>query len=86
MSICNLHINYTASNGRFSLTPFSESDPECDNTVFDVIGGVLDGLDVSCPAEGVIEALEDGSIWNDDAAIQSAIEDLHSFLLRRAEA
>jgi hypothetical protein len=76
-------INYDPATGcQIGVEPLAGSEVGLDVT--DVIRAIVQcaPFQVSAPLDGALAALEDGSLWDDDAGTQHALEFVHDLIRR----
>lgn len=73
-----MFINYSPISG-YSLNTFRKPDTSYSDNVVDFVKDVTREMSASCPFEGAIDALNDGSLFTDDD--YDVVEDLSNFLL-----
>ena len=74
----NYFINFDPLTG-FSVTTYRNQVTWCGD-VTDLVSDARSNNAACCPIDGAKDALEDGSLWEDDD--QETIEDLHNVICR----
>lgn len=75
-----MYINYDPNQG-ISISTFHQPEGYYNSDVSGLIDDMVAGKPGCCPLKGSLDALQDGSIWPNSDAAQSALEELHSAII-----
>jgi hypothetical protein len=79
-----MFINYSCHQGKLWISNDPIYIPSADVSLYsvkDIVIAMLCGESSSCPLKGALDALEDGSLWEDTTANTEILEDVHSLIL-----
>lgn len=74
------YLNYCPVIG-FSVSTAPQPDGYFNSCSVGFIEDLAQQKPSSCPLDGALDALEDGSLWLDDDAIKAALESAHGYLM-----